>query len=182
MTTPNTYLRTRVMTASPAELRLMLFDGAIRFLKQGLEGLDSGDHEAAYDGYSQCEAIIVELISALDPDKAPDLCQKLSSLYTFMYLQLVESLSEKDPEKGRSVLKLLEYERETWVQLMEKLASEGIEVKDATAAASAAAANSSAAAAAPPVNGIGDMPDPGSIPAPPYGKTAGGGGSLNVAG
>ncbi len=129
MNDTNAYLRTRVMTASPAELRLMLFDGAIRFLSQGIAGLESKDYEAAYDGYSKTQAIIVELLNALDPSQAPELCERLSALYTFMYTSLVESLSEKDVPKGREILELVEYERETWRQVMEKLAAEGMELK-----------------------------------------------------
>lgn len=129
MTNSNAYLRTRVLSASPAELRLMLFDGAIRFLSQGLDSLDVPEYEGAYDGYSKCQAIIVELLNALDPSQAPELCERLGALYSFMYSHLVDSLTEKDPAKGREVLSLLEYERETWRQVMEKLVAEGMELK-----------------------------------------------------
>ena len=107
MSNSQAYLRTRVMSASPVELRLMLFDGAILFLTQGIDGLERKDHEAAYDGYSKCQAIIVELLNTLEPKHAPDLCEKLNGLYTFMYLKLVESLTERVPGVGREVLELL---------------------------------------------------------------------------
>ncbi len=178
MSNSQAYLRTRVMSASPVELRLMLFDGAIRFLTQGIDGLERKDHEAAYDGYSKCQAIIVELLNTLEPKHAPDLCEKLNGLYTFMYLKLVESLTERVPGVGREVLELLEFERETWRQLMEKLAAEGMDLKvpaasDAVAGIGAAtmAARTSEAAASSTATG-GGMPI--RRPAPKgYGASAG---------
>jgi flagellar protein FliS len=175
MTNSNAYLRTRVMSASPAELRLMLFDGAIRFLSQGLEGLETPDYEAAYDGYSKCQAIIVELLNALDPSQAPELCERLGALYSFMYTHLVDSLTEKDVAKGREVLSLLEYERETWRQVMEKLAAEGMELK--VPAPNAAAPTIDPADTAAHVAGDGRpvTPAPPANAAPPVRRAAPGG-------
>jgi len=121
----NAYLRTKVMTASPAQLRLMLIEGAIRFARQGREGLAEKDFEACYNGFSQAKSIILELINSLRPEIDPDLCSKLSGLYTFMYRRLLEASMEKDPEIADEVIELLEYDRETWVMLMDKLTTEG---------------------------------------------------------
>jgi len=120
----NPYLKTRVLTASPAELRLMLLDGAIRFLQQGAKGLADRDYEASYEGISRCQNILIELINGLDPSHAPELCERLSGLYTFMYTRLVAASMEKDEKICIEVLKLLEYERETWTLLMDQLAAE----------------------------------------------------------
>lgn len=121
---PNAYLRTKVLTASPAELRLMLIDGAIRFAEQGRDGLREKDYEKVYNGISRSQKIIMELINSLDHEADPELCQRLSGLYTFMYTRLIGASSEKDPSRVDEVLELLRYERETWTMLMEKLAEE----------------------------------------------------------
>ena len=121
---PNAYLRTRVLTANPAELRLMLFDGAIKFAEQGREGLIKKDFEQAYSGVTRCQAILMELINSLNPEQDPDLCRKLSALYTFMYTRLMNASSERDPAIVEEVLNLLRYERETWSLLMEKMVKE----------------------------------------------------------
>ncbi|MCP3904958.1 MAG: flagellar export chaperone FliS [Planctomycetes bacterium] len=121
VTTPNPYLRTKVMTASPAELRLMLLDGAIKFLRQGKAGLESQDYEASYTGLSRCQNILMELINALQPEQSPDVCDKLAGLYTFMYTRLINASTERDPAIAQEVLDLLEYERETWVLVMDQL-------------------------------------------------------------
>ncbi|TVQ29814.1 MAG: flagellar export chaperone FliS [Phycisphaeraceae bacterium] len=120
----NAYLRTKVMTASPAELRLLLIEGAIKFSRQGRDGLAEKDYEACYNGLSQAKSILLELMSSLRPEIDPELCSQLSSLYTFMYRRLLDAMMEKKPEIVDEVVSLLEYDRETWVLLMQKLARE----------------------------------------------------------
>ncbi|MHC4100335.1 MAG: flagellar export chaperone FliS, partial [Planctomycetota bacterium] len=88
------YLRTKVMTASPAELRMMLFDGALRFAEKGRAGLAERDFEAAYEGISRCQQILLELINGLQPEQDPALCERLSGLYTFMYTRLIDASQE----------------------------------------------------------------------------------------
>jgi flagellar protein FliS len=112
------------MTASPAELRLLLLDGAIRFAEQAREGLEKKNPEQAYDGSRQCRAILTELTSGLRSELAPELCERLSSLYLFLYKSLVEAMSERDAEGVRKVVEILAYERETWRLTMEKLVEE----------------------------------------------------------
>ena len=123
-TQPNAYLRTKVMTASPAELRLILLDGALKFAEQGKVGLENQDHEAAFDGLSRCQAILMELINALRPEVEPEMCERLASLYTFLYNRLVTASSERDPAVVEEVLGLLRFEHKTWSMLLKKLAEE----------------------------------------------------------
>ncbi|MHC5008215.1 MAG: flagellar export chaperone FliS [Planctomycetota bacterium] len=118
------YLRTKVMTAGPAELRMMLFDGALRFAEKGRAGLAGRDFEAAYEGISRCQQILLELINGLQPEQDPALCERLSGLYTFMYTRLIDASQERSAEIVEEVIKLLEYEQQTWSMLLEKLAEE----------------------------------------------------------
>ena len=118
------YLRTKVMTAGPAELRMMLFDGALRFARKGRAGLAEQDFEAAYEGISRCQQILMELINGLRPEQDPVLCERLSGLYTFLYTRLIDGSRQRSPEIVEEVIKLLEYERQTWSMLLEKLAQE----------------------------------------------------------
>lgn len=120
----NAYLRTRVMSASPEELRLMLLDGAIKFANQGKEGLERRDFEASFNGISQSRNIIFELLTTVRGDLDPELADNVKSLYTFLYTHLLDASVEKSPTKVGEVIELLEYERETWVLLMQRLAEE----------------------------------------------------------
>jgi len=140
--TPNAYLRTKVMTASPAELRLLLIDGAIRFSQQCRNGIQEKDHEGAYNGATRCQAILMELINGLRPEHDPSLCERLSALYTFMYTQIVKGLSERDPAKIDEVIQLLNFERDTWMMLLDQLAQENRAAKSMNAVPKAAPAQS----------------------------------------
>ncbi|MFM1831825.1 MAG: flagellar export chaperone FliS [Planctomycetota bacterium] len=120
------YLRTKVMTASPVELRLMLVDGAIRFAGQCREGLSSRNFEQAFEGSRQCRAILTELLSGLKADHDPVLCQRLNSLYTFLISRMMEAMAEKNPQLIDSVVELLTYERETWQMVIDQQAGENV--------------------------------------------------------
>lgn len=117
------YLRTKVMTASPAELRLMLIDGAIRFAEQCRAGIADKDFEQAYEGSRQCRAILTELLSGLKPEHDPVLAQRLNSLYTFMISKLMEGMSERSPAHIAEVVQLLRFERETWELVLAQIAA-----------------------------------------------------------
>ena len=135
----NAYLRTRVLTASPEELRLLLLDGAIKFARQGREGLAAKDYEASYNGISQSRNIVLELLTSVKAEHDPVLADRVKALYTFLYVTMVEASMEKSIQKLDSVISLLEYERETWQMLMDQL------VKERGAAGSSPVAPASAA-------------------------------------
>jgi len=122
----NAYLRNRVLAASPEELRLMLLEGAIKFCRQGREACAKGDFEAQYAGVTQCRNIIFELLTSLRPDLDPQIAGNLKALYSFLYTHLTEASHERDLPKFDKVAELLEFERETWVLLMDKLKEERI--------------------------------------------------------
>jgi len=144
-TPTNEYLRTKVLTASPAELRLMLLDGAVRFAEQAKQGIIERDYERMYEGITRAQAILVELLGGLDPTQDAELCKRLSGLYTYMYTRLVAASSQRDHTIVEEVCKLLSYERETWQLLMAKLAGENaITSSDADANPASSAENQQA--------------------------------------
>lgn len=120
----NEYLKMKVLSASPEELRLMLLEGAIKFGRQGREGLSGAKHEAAYLGISQCRNIVFELLTTIREDIDPELATNAKALYAFMYRELVDAGHERSVPKLDRVIELLEYERETWVLLLDQLARE----------------------------------------------------------
>ncbi|MCH2143846.1 MAG: flagellar export chaperone FliS [Phycisphaerales bacterium] len=129
---PNVYLKTKVLTASPAELRLMLIDGAIRFIEQARAGLLERNHERSFEGFSKARAIVTELISGLNPQADPELCDRLTGLYTFIFTRLVDAASERSIEIVDEVLEIFRFERETWSLLVESLANENTSASSVT--------------------------------------------------
>lgn len=121
---PNPYLKTKIMTASREELRLMLFDGAIKFANQAKLAMQNQKHEDLYHNLLRAQKIVLELSTSLNHTIAPDLCGKLSALYTYIYRLLVDAHMDKDTAKIDEAIRLIGFERETWVLLMKKLADE----------------------------------------------------------
>lgn len=115
------YLRTKVLTASPEELRLMLLEGCLKFARQGRDGLAARDFEASYTGFSRCRAVLVELMNSMRPEHDPELCSRLAGLYTFLFNHLVAGAHEKDIAKIDKVIGVLDYERQTWRMLIETI-------------------------------------------------------------
>ncbi len=121
----NPYLRTKILTASPEELRLMLYDGAIKFCRQAKDGLDKKNFEQSYNGLMRAQKIVLELSTSLNSEIDPDLYSKLSALYTYIYRLLVDANIEKTTAKIDEAIGLIEYEKETWQLMMQQLAKRG---------------------------------------------------------
>lgn len=115
------YLRAKVLTATPEQLQLLLFDGAIRFCDQARVAIAAQKFEESYNLISRAQKIVTELIVTLKHDANPDLCKKLSALYTFAYRKMTESNISHDVAGLDEALEVLRYQRETWAMLMEKL-------------------------------------------------------------
>ena len=115
------YLRTRVFTATPEQLQMMLYDGAIRFAEQARPALEKKDWETSYNMISRAQRIITELTCTLKRDLLPELCDRLGALYNYIYRKLVEANVEHKVEALDEALKILRYQRETWAMMMDQL-------------------------------------------------------------
>ena len=115
------YLRTRVLTATPEQLQMMLYDGAIRFAEQARAALEAHDYERSYNTISRVQKIITELSCTLKREQSPELCDKLSALYAYVYKKLLEANVQHSVEALTEALGLLRYQRETWAMLLDQL-------------------------------------------------------------
>jgi len=147
---PNAYLRTRVMTASKEELRLLLFDGALKFCRQAVDAIGRADWEASYNALSRAQKIVMELSNSLDHSADPELCERLAALYTYIYRRLVDANMERDTSAVNEAIRLIGYERETWVMVMDRLRRSGDADPHADADAAPSASPGSAAPTPPP--------------------------------
>ena len=117
----NEYLKAKVLTATPEQLQLMLFDGAVKFAEKAKLALGAQDYEQSYHNLARAEKILLELNCSLKPKVSPELCKNLSAIYTFCYRKLVEANTTRTIEPIDEVLTLLKYQRETWVMLMQQM-------------------------------------------------------------
>jgi len=112
------YLRTKVLTATPEQLQLMLYDGAIRFAEQARVALEKKKYDESYNLISRVQKILTELSCTLKHDVYPELCAKLSSLYNYAFRKLVEANVDHKVESLDAALNVLRFQRETWSMLL----------------------------------------------------------------
>lgn len=110
------YLRSKIMTASKAELTLMLYDGAIKFCNMAIMCIEKKDISGAHTNIKKAEAIIQEFLATLDP-KYP-VSADFKKVYDYVYDRLVEANLKKDPEILNEVLGHLRVMRDTWKEVM----------------------------------------------------------------
>ncbi len=112
------YNNSRVMTASPAELTLMLYDGAIKFCNIALTAIEQNDMMAAHTNIVKAENIITEFRETLD-HKYP-VAKDFERIYVYIYDKLVEANIHKDPEALNEALRQIRGMRDTWKEVMKK--------------------------------------------------------------
>lgn len=120
-TKANPYLRDAVMTASQEQLHLMLYDGAIRFALQGREAIERKNYETSYERLTRAQHIMLEMQNGLNPEVNRELCERMASIYSFIYRKLVDGCVNRDVEAVEDAVKVLRIERETWQILVDKV-------------------------------------------------------------
>lgn len=100
----------------------MLYEGAIRFSHQAKSSLEKKDFESFYNNLVRTQKIVLELSTSLRPEVDQDLCEKLNALYIFIYRRLIDANTDRDPDVIDEVIDLMEYEKQTWIMLMEQQA------------------------------------------------------------
>ena len=120
-------MKTKVMTAAPEQLTMMLYDGVVKFAEQGREAVVNNDFENSYKLLTKAQNIVSEFMTTLNDDAAPELCGKMRALYLFCYERLIMANLNRDLKKLDEAIKILSYMRETWSLLVEKISREGYE-------------------------------------------------------
>jgi len=113
---PQAYREASVMTASPEQLVVMLYDGAGRFLTQAEGAMLGGTWLQASEKLSRAEAIIDELLATLDME-AGEIAERLQAIYVFCKTRLIEARLERDPGRVDQVARLLAELREAWAHI-----------------------------------------------------------------
>ena len=109
------YQRNQAQTASPGELIVMMYGGAIKFLSVARPRIESGDTEGAHRSLVRAQEIILELMISVDTSVGP-VAQNLFDLYEFMHKHLVEANVKKDAAMVGDVIALLRELLQAWEQ------------------------------------------------------------------
>lgn len=110
------YEKSKILTASPAELTLMLYEGAIKFANIAVMAIEKKDIEKAHINIVKVENIIAEFRSTLN-HKYP-VAKDFDTVYEYIERRLLEANLKKDKEILEEVLGHLRTMRDTWKEVM----------------------------------------------------------------
>lgn len=111
------YQQSSILTASPEQLVVMLYDGARRFLYQSAAALREERYAQAWERLRRAELIVDELLVTLDLEAGGRIASDLQGLYVFFLRQLTEARAERDADKLEWVNAQLGELRESWAQI-----------------------------------------------------------------
>ena len=115
------YKQVQIQTANKGQLIVMLYQGALRFMKKALIRMDEKDMEGKGNNLIKAQDIILELLYALDQqmlDSGNELALNLQRLYLYAYRQLVQANVHTDPKLVREVIELMENLLGAWEQVV----------------------------------------------------------------
>ena len=110
------YANNKVTTASPAELTLMLYEGAIKFCNLAKKDMEQGEQGNAIGNIQKARNIIVELQSTLN-FKYP-VAKEFDLIYTYIFNLMLEVTTKQNQEALEEILVQLRELRDVWKQVM----------------------------------------------------------------
>jgi flagellar protein FliS len=126
----NQYQQNQISTASSEQILLMLYDGAIRFTRRAITGVEEDKPELRRSGVSKALAIISEFSNSLNHKIGGEIAKDLDALYDFMIRELTQANLHCDIDKLKVVETLLMELRQTWGEAVD------LNKKDLTVASS----------------------------------------------
>lgn len=111
------YRQQSVLTASPGQLVVMLYDGCLRFLHQASYAMREDQRGVADDRIGRAQAIVDELLATLDLEQGGVIASRLQGIYVFCQRHLLEARAASDPAMVDKVAELLGELRGAWAQI-----------------------------------------------------------------
>ena len=112
------YRMNAVETASPEQLTLMCYDGALRFMRRAAKAIDEGNLADASAATGRAQAIVNELNITLDMEAGGEIAANLRSIYLFVNRHLSEAIVSHDAARVREAMQLIGDLRGAWADAM----------------------------------------------------------------
>ncbi len=119
------YQKNRILTATPADLTLMLYEGAIKFCNIAIVACEKNEIQKAHDNIRKTDRVIEEFQITLN--RKYKVAEDFDNVYKYIRERLTEANIKKDPEILEDVLKHLRTMRDTWKEVM-RLTANGTKV------------------------------------------------------
>mgnify|MGYP002510014347 FL=1 len=112
------YTNNKIMTASPAEVTLMLYEGAIKFCNMAIIAIENGELEKAHINIKKTQRIIEEFRNTLDHKYK--VAEDFDRIYVYLLQRLLEGNIKKDKAILEEVNMHLREVRDTWKEVMRR--------------------------------------------------------------
>ncbi len=126
----NHYQNNQILNASPEQILIMLYDGAIRFCRQAMQAMDRGDTVEKSEKINRVMAIVSEFANTLDHQVGGAIAADLDALYAYMLRELSTANLENRRASLETVETLLSDLRQTWIEAIEIKRQESQPVMD----------------------------------------------------
>ncbi|HBV86020.1 MAG TPA: flagellar export chaperone FliS [Desulfosporosinus sp.] len=110
------YKNQQVMTASPEQLTLLLYNGALRFLTESILAMEQGDVQKSHNANLRVQDIVREFVQTLD--MSYELSKTWAQLYEYIEHCLIQGNIKKDLEQLQNAKSMLTEMRDTWAEAM----------------------------------------------------------------
>lgn len=118
------YLESRVLTAAPHQLHLMVVEAALRHSRKALEALEQQDYEVSYFGLTKARECVDELVFGLNDEPLPDLSEGMKQLFLYVHRCLRMADLTHEPRQVLDGIRILELHRENWLMAIERASQE----------------------------------------------------------
>lgn len=108
------YEQTNITTQSKGRLIVLLYEGAIRFLRYAIQAIEKSDYQSKSCYITKAQDILFELNTVLDMESGTQISQNLRQLYNFMQKHLTDANVKSEPQMIREVIGLLEELNQGW--------------------------------------------------------------------
>jgi len=115
----NQYQNNQILSASPEQLLILLYDGSIRFCRQAMHAMDNGDSKVQAEKISRTMAIVCEFANTLNHEVGGEIAGDLDALYSFIIRELTRANLQNDRKALETVEDLLTGLRGTWTEAIE---------------------------------------------------------------
>ncbi|NCN11110.1 MAG: flagellar export chaperone FliS [Leptospira sp.] len=116
----NAYKANEISTVSQSRLIVMLYEGAMRFLKIAKESMTPRKYDIVNNNIIKAQDIITELMLSLNLEEGKEVASNLLSLYVYMKKRLLEANMRKDTKIIEEVVELLTQLKTAWDELDRK--------------------------------------------------------------
>ena len=111
------YRKQSVNGASPLQLVIMMYDGALKYMEAGKHAIAHQDITRQNDQLQKAQKVVLELMACLDQDQGGDVARNLLSLYTYVLNELVRANCEDHAEPVDRCIQIFSDLRDSWVQI-----------------------------------------------------------------